>query len=300
MSTHAFALRQHIARLTPTEAEIRFSIHLPANFSAARIRGRLTGPRCPYSSTVEVAYPLRELGRESAPQDGVSVLLRCMIPEPCAWDPQSPFLYRGMLDIEHADVTVHQRQVQIGFVSWGLGTRGLRVNSKYMRLRSVFAEALDPDRALRWREAGINCLVVDPVRARPGLWDSADQHGFFVLARARDAAAIAQVRVQEARPSFLGWILQQELLPAVVASGIEGTAHTGSAPLVGLEVSEVPSAPIPGVSFLVAPSDVVHAKDLTNLPWLRVQPEDNADESNLPSGVLGTLRLNGSDSSRMN
>src|SRR5205807_8453434 len=79
------------------EAAIWIQVLSEHRTPTTEVRGRFVGPHCLYASTVEVAYPLRTFGR---PPPGLSVLARRVtIPEPCLWDPQSPFLYQGMIEL---------------------------------------------------------------------------------------------------------------------------------------------------------------------------------------------------------
>ena len=87
------------SRLTPTEAELWISVYPEQLASDTQIRGRLMGPRCQYSTTVEVAYPLREWKRSYETEDVPHVSLRVIIPEPNFWDPQSPFRYEGPVEL---------------------------------------------------------------------------------------------------------------------------------------------------------------------------------------------------------
>src|SRR5258708_30799968 len=86
-------------RLNPAEAEVEISVTPEHVFSMTQVRGRLVGPQCRYASTVEVAYALRETSREyaSTGKPGISCSVR--IPEPCLWDPVSPFLYKGQIEL---------------------------------------------------------------------------------------------------------------------------------------------------------------------------------------------------------
>ena len=292
MSENAFSVRKHIVRLTPAEAEIRFLVSFPDSADDLHVRGRLMGPRCPYASTVEVAYPLRELER-TQDQDGgsASILLRTVIPEPSMWDPESPFLYSGPLGIWQGDRQLEQQNVQIGFIGWGLGTRGLRVNGKYIDLQASLAPGLDVPIAKLLREQGVNCVVVNVERALSETWEIADRFGFFVLGHVRDPMAWEQTRQYEGRPSCLGWILRPEALPALKPKQFDGTSYTGSAPLIGLEVDRVPDQIVPGVSFLVAIPGVLEQSNALGLPWLRVERGGEQQNSlDLNASILGTLR----------
>src|SRR5205809_747502 len=75
------------------DAELRIQVCPESITPTTQVKGRLMGPRSPYSSTVEIAYPLRELARTE------HILLRVLIPEPNFWEPKSPLLYEGPLEL---------------------------------------------------------------------------------------------------------------------------------------------------------------------------------------------------------
>jgi hypothetical protein len=292
MSENAYTVRKHIVRLTPAEAEIRFLVSVPNSATDLQVRGRLMGPRCPYAATVEVAYPLRELERaEDQAGGGASILLRTVIPEPSMWDPESPFLYSGPLGIWQGDRQLEQQSIQIGFIGWGLGTRGLRVNGKYIELQATVVEGLDVATAKLLREQGVNCVVVDVGRAASGTWEIADRYGFFVLGRVSDPMAWEHAKQFEGRPSCLGWILRSAALPALKPKNFDGTSYTGSAPLIGLELDRIPDQPIPGISFLVAAPGILEQPNAMGLPWLRVERAGEQPSAlDLSASIMGTLR----------
>jgi hypothetical protein len=104
-----------VPRLTPTEAEIHISV-LPETLSATtEVRGRFVGPRCALASTVEIAYPLREHSRGNDPSP--HIILRGIVPEPCLWDPESPFLYRCMVELWQDGELCDQRAVDYGLAT---------------------------------------------------------------------------------------------------------------------------------------------------------------------------------------
>jgi hypothetical protein len=291
MSDSATSIRKHIVRLTPAEAELRFLVTLAGPAAGLQVRGRLMGPRCPYASTVEVAYPLRELEREQNHAGSTSILLRSVIPEPSMWDPESPFLYSGPLGIWRGNELLEQQMQQIGFIGWGLGTRGLRVNGKYLDLQATVIKELNPELATQLREQLFNCVVVEVSDAASSTWDLADRFGFFVLGRITRNEEWPIARRLEGRPSSLGWILNQPALSGLKPRAFEGTSYTGSAPLIGLEVEQTPEQPIAGVSFLVAAPGLVEKPSASGLPWLRIERGDGMEQGlDLSSGILGTLR----------
>jgi hypothetical protein len=87
-----------IRRLSAAEAEVWVTAELDAVTPATELRGRLTGPRCPGVTTVEVAYPLRPVPRaEGEPASALTV--RAVIPEPNLWTEATPFVYEGRLEL---------------------------------------------------------------------------------------------------------------------------------------------------------------------------------------------------------
>src|SRR5262245_50368134 len=102
------------ARLDPVEAEVWVTVEPERLTSTTQVRGRLMGPRCPYSTTLEVAYPLREHSRQYESEGPPRLTLRAIIPEPGLWDPQSPFLYQGPLELWQCDQRCDQVQVRHG------------------------------------------------------------------------------------------------------------------------------------------------------------------------------------------
>src|SRR5262249_16773364 len=84
---------------TPTDAWIGISVYPERLTSVTQVRGRLVGPRCPFATTVEVAYPTREQSREYETTGTPKIMLRVIIPEPNLWEPETPFLYQGPLEL---------------------------------------------------------------------------------------------------------------------------------------------------------------------------------------------------------
>jgi beta-galactosidase/beta-glucuronidase len=84
-------------RVNPVQADIDVTVYPETLSATTAVRGRLVGPSCVNTSTVEVAYPVRETSREKEATPLIS--LRAIIPEPCLWDEQSPFLYKLILEL---------------------------------------------------------------------------------------------------------------------------------------------------------------------------------------------------------
>lgn len=88
------------------ELLIEFS-DLPAD---VEVRGRVMGPRCPGTSTIEVAYPLQ-------PQPGAPSTYRVVIPEPTYWSADRPCVYSGPVELRRAGTVVGTIELSIGIAA---------------------------------------------------------------------------------------------------------------------------------------------------------------------------------------
>jgi hypothetical protein len=105
--------RVEIRRLSAAEAEVWITAELEAVTAATELRGKLTGPRCPGVTTVEVAYPLGRLpGSVEAAANTLTV--RALIPEPNLWTRATPFVYDCRLELWQNGVLVDQRTQTVG------------------------------------------------------------------------------------------------------------------------------------------------------------------------------------------
>src|SRR5690349_5726458 len=105
--------------LSPAQAEVHVLVTPEARTPATEVRGRLMGPSCPYSSTVEIAYALRPL-----PAEGEALVCRVIIPEPSLWEPESPFLYRGPVELWQDGACCDRVTLSHGLRNLSLGPRG--------------------------------------------------------------------------------------------------------------------------------------------------------------------------------
>src|SRR5438046_1809045 len=109
-------------RADPADAELRVLVRAERLTPATQIRGRLMGPRTPYAQTVEIAYPFRELARTD------HLLLRVRIPEPNFWEPKTPLLYEGPLELWEGDERCDQIVLRHGIRVAQLTPQVLRLN----------------------------------------------------------------------------------------------------------------------------------------------------------------------------
>jgi Glycosyl hydrolases family 2 len=99
----SYTVRVH--RLDPTLAELHIEFaDLPAD---VEVRGRLIGPCCPGSSTIEVAYQLRK-------HSGTAAMYKVLIPEPVFWTADRPCVYEGPVEFRRDGKVIGTIAVSVG------------------------------------------------------------------------------------------------------------------------------------------------------------------------------------------
>jgi hypothetical protein len=195
--------------LHPASAEVWVRVEPEEPAAGLELRGRLMGPRCRYSNTVEVSYPLRPL--KQSPPGLTGLLARVVVTEASLWDPESPFYYEGPVELWQDGRCVDRATVRHGLRQAVIGPRGLIWNGQPLTLRGRSAERLPSDaEAQAWRADGVNLLLAAPEAA---FWDLGDRFGFVLLGRLRSAEDEARRLPIEraAHPCHLGWLLEAAL-----------------------------------------------------------------------------------------
>jgi hypothetical protein len=296
------------SRLDPAEAEVWITVYPEQVTSTTQVRGRLVGPRCPYASTVEVAYHLREHSREYETTGDPKLVMRVIIPEACFWDVESPFLYQGPLELWQNGQRCDQVQVTHGLRVIQLGPRGLRVNGRPFTVRGIACERCSEEEALRLHRAGYNTLLAPVTAQTADLWDIGARFGFLMLGRITAKEQLSQTQSLTYHASFLGWLLDAGFLnafpfdqePSLVATVLPAY-WSGDRPFVGVELSQPPvhgSLP-PGTSFIACSEELVTALGAINeLPGpkiiLRKKSAGSGESEKMiaaPPGVLGWIDL---------
>jgi hypothetical protein len=217
--------------LSPALAEVR--LRVPA-VSGNEVRGQLTGPRCRFASTVEVAYPLRPVFDDPSGRS-----FRAVIPEPSLWEPECPFLYHGV--VKGGTFTYGLRQ---------LSRTGERVcvNGRPIDLRGTARAPQTEQEASAARSRGMNVVCAGVVEE--AAWDLADSFGYFVLGRLNSEDEMERgARYFSRRACLLAWLVHDRLVERLAAQLRRGS---GKPPWIALVISQEPSHHIPTeVSLLV-------------------------------------------------
>jgi hypothetical protein len=269
-------IRQVVVRnrvLDPASSELWVTISLERWTATTEVRGRLMGPRCPYATTVEVAYPLRQLPgmAEGVPE----CTRRVLIPEASFWDPVSPFLYQGPVELWEGGGLQDTVQVSHGLRVLTSGPAGLRLNNRPLALRGVARDSCSEQEAVALHRGGVNLLLAPATPATAALWDVAGRYGFLVLGRlpGADEEAVHLAATSWCwRPSCLGWLLAQDVLDRPGQwDSVRQRLLRGRNILLGVELERPPAGPLPQeISFVAGPEKVLASWEEADLPQLIV------------------------------
>jgi hypothetical protein len=272
-------------RLEPAVAQMRVRIVTEQAGGNLEVRGRLTGPRCLYASTVEVAYPLAIVpDMESADKE---ITGRFIVPEPSFWEPETPFLYQASIELMHAGSRVDHARLSHGFrtVAWRAGN--LRANGRKLVLHGADRQSIDESELSSLRKAGRNCLLV-PFAAGETVLTSADRFGFFVLGELSPATDPKALAPWTRHPSLLGWVFDQpSFSQEKLDEWIARLAPASVSQLIVLRVNRVPS-PLPRNIIVLCRQDLV-AGWLALGAGVIVDRADASEASTETSGVLGWI-----------
>ena len=274
------------------EAEVWVNVVPERITPSTEVRGRLMGPRCVYSNTVEVAYPLKPFAR---PLEGWPGLVRrVVIPEASLWDPQCPFLYEGPVELWEDGQLCERVDVRHGLRGLSIGPRGLRVNAQVVEIRGLTSSTWSAAEARQLNDAGFNTLLTGIGRETQELLDVADRFGFLVLVRVGGPNGVPLTertgKLLERHPSAMGWLVPQGWGEGQLAALHERAKHL----LLGMEVPGVPTTPLPPqISFIVC--DVRCLTALANLALPKIVLAEESDvgdtDGEVPAaaGVLGCI-----------
>jgi hypothetical protein len=254
------SVRDH--SLVPAEAEVRIDVTPERPGGGAEVRGRLMGPRCRFAGTVEVAYHLR--GVPGAEAGGV-LTARAVIPEASLWEPQTPHLYAGPVELWQDGARCDAVEVRHGLRDVRLGRGGLRLNGRPLGLRGRRAASCTDPEALAWRGQGYNLLLTPVAEESRHVWGVADRMGFFVLGVVTPAGA-ALAHELAGCASCLGWLVEGGSFAGLPPAALRGAR-----------------APAPGANVVVAtPAEAAHLEP--GSPVLLLSPGD--DPAQPPGGPV--------------
>ncbi|HEY2759957.1 MAG TPA: hypothetical protein VGI75_04420 [Pirellulales bacterium] len=102
--------------------------HEPKQFQWS---GHLIGPECEFAHTLSARIPFTDRGTDE------TLLAEAIIPDPCFWTPELPFLYRAVLELRQTDNSLVKIERTIGIRRLGIRGRQLFFEGQRFVLRGI-------------------------------------------------------------------------------------------------------------------------------------------------------------------
>jgi Glycosyl hydrolases family 2 len=126
----------------PAQARIYAQLELPESLLAhqadLRLSGRLIGPDCEFAHTLPARIPIVHRDGSQA-----RLLAEAIVPDPCFWNPELPFLYRAEIQLHQGDRLLASWQRTLGIRRLGPRGRCLFFDGKRFVLRGIFGDLTD-------------------------------------------------------------------------------------------------------------------------------------------------------------
>jgi hypothetical protein len=189
-------------------AETRVYARLRSRTDPARhqLAGTLVGPYCRYSQTLPATIPFVDIGPGETP------LAQAIVPDPCFWTPELPFLYRAKIEVRRGGSIVDVIERPFGIRPLGARGRRFYYEGKPWVLRGAYQEQAHANELGDFRAAAAAMFVDNP---DDELCSAASEQGVLLLARVLgDAATTLETVERLARHAAVGFIVIGDKMPA--------------------------------------------------------------------------------------
>lgn len=129
--------------------------HLP---EGCRLMGRVVGPTCAYSHTLPATMQL--ISRPSAA--GEALLAEAIVPDPCFWTSDLPFLYQVQVEVRRGDQVLDSIERPLGIRPLAINRGKLIWEGRAWVARGASAAALPSAALADWRAADLVMCVDCP------------------------------------------------------------------------------------------------------------------------------------------
>ena len=148
------------------------------------LTGQLVGPVCEYSHTLSATIPFA-----ARPGESSSLIAEAIVPDPCFWSGEMPFLYQAQLELRRGPNVLASETRPLGIRPLGALRRRLVFEGRTWVPRAVQSHEL-PDAPLAdWREADLAMCVARPTDE---LCSDASRLGVVLVVELQgDAASLA-------------------------------------------------------------------------------------------------------------
>ncbi len=167
----------------------RIYARVPARtgLNGAWLSGELIGPHSELARTLPARYRFLPLRRGAA--EGTELVAEAVVPEPCRWSPESPFLYTARVEYhapggDGGGGEVRHTERTTAIRSLGVRGRSLYLNEERNVLRGAMVERADEGTVRAAKEVGCSFMARNPddaacaAASRLGVWIVAvlDEH----------------------------------------------------------------------------------------------------------------------------
>lgn len=145
-------------------AEARVYARLPSAGLPAgcTLSGNITGPTCEYSHTLSATIPLAARGATATAAELPPILAEAIVPDPCFWSGELPFLYLANVELRQGDEVLGSRQRSFGIRPLGVLRRRLIFEGRPWVPRAAQLQELPEAPLANWREADLTMYVKKP------------------------------------------------------------------------------------------------------------------------------------------
>jgi len=274
--------------VSPAAADVWFKVVVQRITPTTEVRGQIVGPRCLFAESGDGESPLRSV-RQHEDESAALLIARTAIPNPAFWTPDSPLLYRVVVELWQDGQRCEASGFDLGFRRVEMGWDGVLANQVPVLLRGTQEMPESWQGAAAWRRAGYNLIVAG--KGQWNWWVRANPMGFFLLERVALSTLTPQyVGLVSQQPCFLGFVLDRELLDRSPAENERFLRPWRERHVfIGLELDGPPPPQLPdGLSFLICPEWVLPSLSSISLPAF-VSREGTAARQPLPGPVPGVL-----------
>lgn len=198
MTPHAFdqQLELFYGGVTPNRATVYARLRDVPATPGMTLNGFIRGPHCLYSTTLPASIRLTDAG------PGETLLARAMVPDPCYWSPELPFLYDVHIELKRDGQVLASVDRVFGMRNFGARGQFLYLNGKRWTVRGA-TYTTAPDLAA-WHDAPLSMYCPTP----PGdaLCHDASRLGVLLVVQATngpDATAELQRLARHAAVALL-------------------------------------------------------------------------------------------------
>jgi hypothetical protein len=147
-----------------SNAAARVYARLPADGlpNECTLTGRVVGPSCEYSRTLSATVPFTSKSSARISGDSEMLLAEAIVPDPCFWSQELPFLYRAEIELRCGSEVLETAERPFGIRPLGAGGRQLIWEGRPWVLRAVDLRELPEQPLPNWRAADLAMLIENP------------------------------------------------------------------------------------------------------------------------------------------